>query len=521
MRDGLPKIAASTSILIVSWFVLYQACRRSSTIYFFELDTTSVIFMSKTFAFIFPIALSLVLYLVYHATKRSGDIRREREAAQQAEKELRAIQASSSFNSRKVSRETSRRPSISLDDNSEQQQRIRRLLSDIEEQDIESTIRSVRKRLESESEIAESTEDKSSEKSDEDSPQPKQRSRFCVESVDDDRKIIAPPDSSMSSTPLERSRTDSRVRNDLLCAGRKLSSSNWLSASQRSSRKSSYCGTPADKNNKVVWSCSDEPDDKCDIYSRLGDIDLFSYSLSILSLVPASPDGPRVYVQLGLIDILAELIAIHVPTWACVSCIYIWVLELFSQYLSFYFYYHEETMMYAAMVISILFGIYHEVCGNWITNDILAFSSIYVVCSRVQAVSYQTAVIFVIGMSIFDLFFFYVIDMLKCVTNENTAPLRILVPRDGNGNKQSVATLDIMIPGIFLNVVLKYSSMFDTQLFYITFTAVFCALVIEMLYTVWRSKTTPGMVLPTLVAIGFSTAFANHAGDLWKFMIKH
>lgn len=178
-------------------------------------------------------------------------------------------------------------------------------------------------------------------------------------------------------------------------------------------------------------------------------------------------------------------------------------------------------MMYASLLVSLSFGLYHECSGNWISNDILAFASIYVVCSRIQAVSYQTAIIFVIGMSLFDLFFLYVVDLLSTVVKENRSPLMILVPRDTKGNKQSLAALDIMVPGVFLNVVLKYSSMYDTNLFAITFAAVFASLVFSVFFSIWRSKTTPAMVLPAISAIIFSIGFANHTDDLWKFMIKH
>ncbi|CAL2041104.1 unnamed protein product [Caenorhabditis brenneri] len=516
MRDDVAKIAASTSILILSWIVLYHSCRRASTVYFFELDSTTVIFMDKVPALILPFVCSIVLYFVYLGTKRSADIERDREVAREAEKELKA---SSSINSRKVSREISRRASVSLgDEQAEQQQRIRRLLSDIEEADIENTVRSHRKKMEEEEDIA-PTHVESDERETETPPPRKLTSRFVVESAEDGNKIIIPPES-MSVTPECRSRTNSKSTHDMLTTNRG-SSSNWISASQRSSRKSSFSGSP-DKN-QLVWSCGDEGStaEKCDIYKKLGDVDLFSYSLSALSLLPRSDDGPRVYIQLDLLDIVAELFAVHVPIWASVACIHIILLESFSQHMSFYFYYHEESMMYASLLVSLGFGLYHECSGNWISNDILAFASIYVVCSRIQAVSYETAVIFVVGMSLFDLFFFYVVDLLSTVTKENRAPLMILVPRDTKGNKQSLAALDVMVPGIFLNVVLKYSSMYDSNLFAITFAAVFASLVITVFFSIWRSKTTPAMVLPALSAIIFSIGFANHVEDLWKFMIKH
>uniref|UniRef100_A0A8R1DHU9 Uncharacterized protein n=1 Tax=Caenorhabditis japonica TaxID=281687 RepID=A0A8R1DHU9_CAEJA len=516
MRDGVAKIAASTSILILSWVVLYHSCQRASTIYFFELDSTKVIFMDKVPALILPFFFSIILYFVYLGTKRSADVERDRQAAKEAEKELKT---SSEFNSRKVSREISRRPSVSLgDDQAEQQQRIRRLLSDIEEADIENTVRSHRRQMEEDVGIPMKVPDDNED----DLPPIRKltKSRFVVESAEDTGKFIIPSESPSNTPSGGRSRANSKNQKDLLTAR---SSANWVSASQRSSRKSSISGSP-DKG-QVVWSCGDESGstaaEKCDIYKKLGDVDLFSYSLSALSLLPRRDDGPKVYIHMDLIDIIAELFAVHVPIWASVACIHIILLESFSQHMSFYFYYHEESMMYASLLVSLSFGLYHEFAGNWISNDILAFASIYVVCSRIQAVSYQTAVILVVGMSLFDLFFFYVVDLLSTITRENRAPLMILVPRDMTGNKQSLAALDIMVPGIFLNVVLKYSSMYDSHLFTITFTAVFASLVCTVFFSIWRSKSTPAMVFPAVSAIIFSVGFANHVEDLWAFMIKH
>ncbi|CAI5448283.1 unnamed protein product [Caenorhabditis angaria] len=273
------------------------------------------------------------------------------------------------------------------------------------------------------------------------------------------------------------------------------------------------------EKNKLVLS-NEEPQET-NVYQQFGEIDLFSYSMSVMSLLPGSAETPRIFVKLDFLDIISELFAIHLPIWACVGCIHIIMLESFSQHLSFYFYYHEESMMYASILLSILFGIFHELYGNWISNDILAFASIYVVCSRIQAVSYQTVVIFVIGMAIFDLFFLYVVDLLSTVTKHNRAPLMIIIPRDTKGHIQSLATLDIMVPGVFLNVILKYSSMYDSSLFIATFSAIFGSLVLTMLFAVWRSKTTPAMVLPAISAIFVSLAGSSHVEDLWKFMIKH
>ncbi|CAD6199240.1 unnamed protein product [Caenorhabditis auriculariae] len=540
MRDDVGKVAASMCLMLISWVVLYQSCLRASTIYFFELDTTSVIFVNRLPALIFPFALSILLYFVYIATKRSAEIDEERVAAQEAEKELRAT---SVLPSRKASRETSRRQSLSIiEESNEQQQRIRRLLSDIDEQDVEATIHNHRLKLSQRSEnpimelfddgessppVPISEVDKSSTDSadksvgdvieEEDGEAPPQRkltrSRFVVENVEDGEKILIPPASSIIrnssfDSPMLRSRSNSKSIfrcQALQCLGL------FLARFQ--------LGTEHSFEPKIVdlrvWQQW-----KCDMYKRLGEIDLFSCSMSALSLIPRSDGGPRVYLELDLLDIIAELFAVHMPIWGCVACLHIILLEIFNMHLSFYFYYHEESMVYTAMALSFLYGLAHEFYGNWITNDILAFASIYVVSCRIQAVSYQTAVVFMLGMVLFDLFWLYVIDLLTTVSQDNRAPLMIRVPRDKNGNKQSLATVDIIIPGAFMNVVLKYSSMYDTHLFAVTFGAVFAAIVVTMLFSIWKSKVLPAMVLPAIVGIGVSLGCASHPEDLWRFMIK-
>ncbi|PIO62445.1 hypothetical protein TELCIR_15993 [Teladorsagia circumcincta] len=178
-------------------------------------------------------------------------------------------------------------------------------------------------------------------------------------------------------------------------------------------------------------------------------------------------------------------------------------------------------MVYSALAFSIIFGLFHEFYGGWFTNDILAFSSIYIVCSRVQAVSYQAASILLVGMAIFDIFWLYVIDLISFVTQESRAPLFIMIPRDHHGNKQSLAAIVIIVPGIFLNVIQKYSSMFDPGLFTITYAAVFGALTVTVIFSVWRRKIIPSLALPALVAIIVTMSLCSHPNDLWRFMIKY
>lgn len=469
MNVELNKIAASTAIIVVSWIVLYHSCLRASTIYFFELDSTKVLFISGIHALLIPVVLSALLYFVYLGTKRSSQIQKEREMAAEKEKEL---VSASLLNSRKTSREFRK---SSFSDETEQQSRIKRLLSDISEQDIESTIHE--QKVEPVHDVATVFP-----------------GRFVVENVPEIPKVILPAET--------RSRSGS---------------ARLMESSRNSSRKSSLNGLGVARSSRNILSES-EPDLPA-LYSKLADMDLFSYSLN--ALIPPKATTPRVYIKLGIFDVLSELLAIHVPIWACVLCLHIALLEFFGQHLSFYFYYHEESMAYASMALSFTFGIGHELAGGWVSNDVLAFASIYIVSSRIQAISFQTSVAFLVGMVIFDLFFIYVIDLLTVVTRENKAPLMITIPRDREGHQQSLATLDIMVPAIFLNVINKYSNMYDGHLFSVVFVAVFVSLMLTMVTAVYREKVTPAIVLPAVTAVVVSLVCSTHPTDLWKFMIKH
>ncbi|KAK6056711.1 signal peptide peptidase [Cooperia oncophora] len=411
------------------------------------------------------------------------------------------IEAASSPNSRKTSRNESRK--VSLSEDSQQAARLNRLLSDIQEMDTIHSQQSARRS----SDAADNDQDRkpaglspktSTESSGESSPSASiSRSRFKCTKVEEP-KIIFPENVSVPYTGLVS-----------------------VGDSRGTSRRSSVSGSVA-----RIYAGADEPEEddsereRNAIYQQIGQTNFFTYSLSALNLLPKNRPGLPV-LKLNFSDIWSEFFSVHLPIWACVAAFYIVLLELFGVHFAYYFYYHEEAMVYSALTFSIIFGLFHEFYGGWFTNDILAFSSIYIVCSRVQAVSYQAACILLVGMAIFDVFWLYVVDLITFVVQESRAPLFIMLPRDHRGNKQSLAAIDIIVPGIFLNVIQKYSSMFDPGLFTATYAAIFGALTVTVIFSVWRRKIIPSLALPALVAIVVSMALCTHRNDLWRFMIKY
>uniref|UniRef100_A0A7I4YKT9 Cyclic nucleotide-binding domain-containing protein n=1 Tax=Haemonchus contortus TaxID=6289 RepID=A0A7I4YKT9_HAECO len=551
-REDIDRIAASTCIIFLSGLVLFQSCHRASTIYFFELQTTTVIFIEPIPAILIPFALSGLLWLIYKGTKRSTMIELERKAIMDKAKE---IEAASSPNSRKSSRNESRMESrkVSLVEDIQQAARLNRLLSDIQEQD---TIHSQHGRRPSDASDTDqdrkpaglSPKASTSESSGESSPSVMlSRSRFTCTKVEEPKLIFPGNDNAwrLQSQPAPRTmlRSRSSTESDYYrkFSGQRnprerLYSLDSVSAPCTSgsmtlpddlrglSRKSSV-SIGGGSVSRLYAGADDSDDDDSErernaIYQQIGQTNFFTYSLSALNLLPKNRPGLPV-LKLNFSDIWSEFFSVHLPIWACVVAFYIVLLELFGVHFAYYFYYHEEAMVYSALAFSIVFGLFHEFYGGWFTNDILAFSSIYIVCSRVQAVSYQAASILLVGMAIFDIFWLYVIDLISVITRESRAPLFITIPRDHHGNKQSLAALDIIVPGIFLNVIQKYSSMFDPGLFTATYAAVFGALTVTVIIAVYRRKIIPALALPALVAIIVSMGLCTHRNDLWRFMIKY
>ncbi|CAI4231989.1 unnamed protein product [Auanema sp. JU1783] len=482
MNDTIARALASTTIVILSSIVLYQACQRASTIYLFELDTKTVIFVDFQYAICFPLVLSGFLFLVYIGTKR--DVCRRQQLRKLVEDVKIRSRAGSTVPSRKVSRtgDTTRRTSFSLNDEllTEQAKRLTKLLSNIEEQDT----------------VKDSTRENDDDDIEDNSPTPPPAPvppRFTVDKVEDVITKLAP-------TPDADSSLRSRSYSNISRLHRRLF---------EDSRKSSFCESDVFQ------------DDAPDIYRELADTNLMNLLLSAFNMTAHVDDDSFVEVRRSALDILGEIFAIHVPVWLCAAAVYVVLLDIFTVKFSDIFYHHEAVLTYIALGASFSFGLVHELWGNWFTNNVLAFSSIFVVASRCQSVSYQVGVVFLIGMIVFDLFWMFVIDLLSTVARESRAPLMVIIPRNSEGEKQSLATLDIMVPGIFLNLVLKYSSMYDPRLFDFTFYAVFGGLMATMIISIWRRKITPAMVLPALAAFAVSMIFTPNPKVLWRFMIKH
>ncbi|GMS97763.1 hypothetical protein PENTCL1PPCAC_19938 [Pristionchus entomophagus] len=516
----LGRAAASACILTVSAIVIQIACLRASTIYFFELDSTTVLFVSKRHAVAFPLGLSALLAAVYYATKKMkmAELKRQEEEARK-----KAEESKSPSVSRKVSRTADLRPIFELPQQHLQQEeegrsaeRLRRMLSDIEEQQNDEATTpaagSINRAFEYESlEDEQTPEDEKAGKiiHPEESPRHSRELRSSTDSPvprpSSSRMAALPSSLRQSSDPLPSFLTQSE---DVSAPGSRKSSIGSRAGLVLLSRR----GSVSERDEMRP----------ADLYKELGQIDMMTYIVNALTIMPRDKSpGTAMKKSVRLSDIVADVIAVHLPVWACVAALHVVLLEVIATKFAFYFYYHEETMAYAALFSSIIFGLIHEFAGGWLSTDVLALASVYVVVSRVQLVSFQTGVVLSVGLIIFDLFWIYVIDLLSTVTKESRAPLMLLVPRDNEGGKQSLATLDVMAPGVFLNLLLKFNAMYDPKTYAACWYAAMGGLAVTLAAAVWRRKITPALVLPLLAIMATSVAVVDRPNDLWRFAIKH
>ncbi|KAL3981635.1 Signal peptide peptidase family protein [Acanthocheilonema viteae] len=223
----------------------------------------------------------------------------------------------------------------------------------------------------------------------------------------------------------------------------------------------------------------------------------------------------------SVLVILGRLIAIHIPLWLGVIAVQITLVEIFDSKFYHIFYYHHPKMKQLSIVIAILLGIFHEIKWTWFVNDVLGIATSYVIIARTETASYFAGFLFLLGMISFDIFWFYCVDLFSLVTKHPRSPVMLTIPLGKNRRPAGISTVDIIVPGIFLNIVLKFAEMYDIAVFILSFYACIFGLFVTELVTLFRQKSTPAIVIPGIFAILVSLLSADNSLDLWRFGIKY
>ncbi|VDM92094.1 unnamed protein product [Litomosoides sigmodontis] len=222
----------------------------------------------------------------------------------------------------------------------------------------------------------------------------------------------------------------------------------------------------------------------------------------------------------SVLIILARLITIHALVWLGAIAVQITLVEIFDSNFYYIFYYHHPTVKQLAIIIAVLLGIFHEVKWTWVVNDIFGIAISYVTIARTETASYFAGFLFLVGMISFDIFWFYCIDLLSVVAKHSRSPVMLIIPL-GKKRSAKISIVDIIVPGIFLNIILKFAEMYDIVIFTETFYACIFGLFITGLFILLRRKTTPAIVIPGIFAILASLLSTDNPSGLWRFKIKH
>ncbi|CAG9533962.1 unnamed protein product [Cercopithifilaria johnstoni] len=223
----------------------------------------------------------------------------------------------------------------------------------------------------------------------------------------------------------------------------------------------------------------------------------------------------------SVLDILGRFISIHIPLWLGVIAIQIALIEIFESKFYRTFYYHHPRMKQLAMVVAVILGIFHEVKYTWVVNDILGIATSYVIISRTETASFFAGFLFLLGMILFDIFWFYCVDLFSTVTKHPHSPVMLTIPLGKKRKPARISTVDIIVPGIFLNIILKFAEMYDIGVFVLSFYAYVFGFFVTELITLIRQKSTPAIVIPGILALLASIFSADNPSDLWRFGIKH
>ncbi|VDK86210.1 unnamed protein product [Onchocerca ochengi] len=228
-----------------------------------------------------------------------------------------------------------------------------------------------------------------------------------------------------------------------------------------------------------------------EIYRKMSQISFLPSVSEVVTVV--RPPSVNMSKQ-SILIMLARLITIHVPLWLGVIAVHITIIELFDSKFYHIFYYHNPRMKLLSMIIAVLLGLFHEVKWTWIVNDVLGIATSYVVIARTE---------------------------VTLVTTHPRSSVMLIIPLGKKNKFAKLSIVDIMVPGIFLNIILKFAEMYDTGTFLLSFYAVIFGLFVTELIGLLRQKTTPAIVIPGIFAILASMLSVENPSDLWRFGIKH
>ncbi|VDO32432.1 unnamed protein product [Brugia timori] len=476
-------------VILIASVIIYTGCRRSYSIYFFERDAKRIIFLEDAGAVAVPVVLSVLLIILHYSLKLSG----KNDMEERTEQKLPQSRTSS------VSRQLTRKMPIKLDSISESvfAGKICYMIPIILLHVVTVTF------------FIDGNEKEMKTKQSEDLPKK-------MESVDgSNSEEYLTSDEILSTSSLKN------ISKQLIQESKEVSEN--IAETESTGRIDQE--NPSNRTASLQRKSSILSDHELDverkrsqIYKKMGKVTSLPAMNEMVTVMHFSSINIS---KRSVLNIFGQLISIHIPIWFGVIAVQITVVEIFDNKFYQLFYYHHPRMKQLAMVIAVLLGLFHEVKWTWVVNDMLGIATSYVIIARIETASYFAGFLFLLGMILFDIFWFYCFDLFSVVTKHSRSPLMLIIPLGKSQRPASISVLDIIVPGIFLNILLKFAEMYDSEVFVLSFYACIFGLLITELITLLQRKSTPAIVLPGIFALSASMLSVENPSDLWRFGIKH
>lgn len=173
-----------------------------------------------------------------------------------------------------------------------------------------------------------------------------------------------------------------------------------------------------------------------------------------------------------------------------------------------------------AAVVSTAFCVWYFLKKHWLANNVLGLALAIQGIENLSLGSVTTGVILLSGLFFYDIFWVFCTPVMVSVAKNFDAPIKLLFPRSvGAGVEKPFSMLglgDIVIPGVFVALLLRYDTLnnFKTMYFYSTFGGYVAGLVSTILVMNVFKAAQPALLYLVPAIIG---ALALHSSLLKSF----
>lgn len=196
-----------------------------------------------------------------------------------------------------------------------------------------------------------------------------------------------------------------------------------------------------------------------------------------------------------------------------------------SEVLSYEFTTHDLLML----GVSTLIGIWYFMKKHWLANNLFGLAFAVNGVELLHLNNVMTGCILLGGLFFYDIFWVFGTNVMVTVAKSFEAPIKLVFPQDllENGfDAKNMAMLglgDIVIPGIFVALLLRYDRSLQRNsyfYFYTTFIAYIAGLVLTIGVMHWYKHAQPALLYLVPACLGAPIFMALIRGDL-KSMFKY